>query len=96
VRALHLFDPAPFTIVEETHSFECLVCGADTNTIDEYYALHDDVWRSVNPDVAGMLCIGCVEARLGRSLTRDDFTTSPVNRDSRWPRSDRLVARLAA
>jgi hypothetical protein len=38
------------------------------------------------------LCVGCVELRLGRELTREDFTAAPVN----WSegKSDRLARRL--
>ena len=41
-----------------------------------------------------MLCIGCLQARLGRPLTQADFTRAPVNQDPRSQRSERLHALL--
>jgi hypothetical protein len=53
----------------------CLDCGLDTVTAREYYLLCDDVWAEtrVGPQ-EGVLCIGCVEGRLGRRLNSRDFT----------------------
>jgi hypothetical protein len=75
-------------------SFACLDSGTDTNRINEYYVVNNELWLSVNPADAGMLCIGCLEKRLGRRLTPDDFEDAPVNT---WPtlhRSRRLLDRL--
>ena len=56
-----------------THDrFNCLDCGQDTAQLHEYYMLRDDLWRQINPTIDGMLCIGCVEKRLGRRLQRGD------------------------
>lgn len=41
--------------------------------------LRDNVWRQANPEYEGMLCIGCVEKRLRRKLTPDDFSNYPIN-----------------
>ncbi|HEY6039106.1 MAG TPA: hypothetical protein VIV58_32715 [Kofleriaceae bacterium] len=60
-------------------SFDCLACAKDTCDF-EYYMVHDPLWRSVVPDGAGMLCFDCIEARLGRNLTRADFTSARINR----------------
>lgn len=38
------------------------------------YRLLDELWARVNPAIEGMLCLECVEKRLGRQLTPDDFT----------------------
>lgn len=70
----------------------CVDCGVDTGEVHEYYMVADDLWAAAG-DVPGMLCIGCLETRLGRMLTRDDFTGAPVNADL-WPQSSRLRARL--
>lgn len=37
----------------------------------------DQVWDSVAN--RGMLCIGCLEQRLGRMLHARDFTDAPIN-----------------
>jgi hypothetical protein len=50
-----------------------LDCDADTDAINEFYLLHDRLWRRVNPAEAGMLCLSCCEQRLGRKLRRADF-----------------------
>jgi hypothetical protein len=75
-------------------AFSCLDCGVDTLAIGECYALHRAVWLEANPIDEGMLCIGCVEGRLGRQLTAADFMEAIINcaRDRR--RSARLRSRL--
>jgi len=74
--------------------FACLDCETCTNCTGEYYMVHDHVWLSANPRDHGMLCIWCLERRLGRVLTKDDFTAAPVN--SIWGQfgSTRLKNRL--
>jgi len=71
----------------------CLDCEQDTQEMREYYMVQDDLWKTVNPDVDGMLCVGCLETRLGRTLTPADFTEAPCNTE--FPHSPRLQARLA-
>lgn len=78
--------------------WSCADCGVDTDNVDgqgrdEYYMLHRDLWLEINPNDAGHLCIGCVENRLGRRLTRADFTDAPVNTNPRRA-SARLTSRL--
>jgi hypothetical protein len=75
--------------------FLCLGCGVDTGLIDEYYVVTKEVWLSANRYDHGMLCIGCLEKRLGRKLAPDDFIDCPVNMDhARCPKSARLLSRL--
>lgn len=57
----------------------CLDCGTLTWLIGEYYMLQDRVWSEANPAGKGMLCIGCLEHRLGRRLEPSDFTGAPIN-----------------
>jgi hypothetical protein len=57
----------------------CMDCSVDTLAAGEYYALKDQLWRRINPLVIGMLCLSCVEDRLGRSLWSGDFARAPVN-----------------
>jgi hypothetical protein len=78
----------------------CVDCGFDTFVGGEYYAVHDAVWKAACEaaprlhDGGGLLCIGCLERRLGRELTRDDFIIdNPLNQDSRRL-SDRIRDRL--
>jgi hypothetical protein len=72
----------------------CRDCGVDTVAIGEYYMVNNDVWLSAGMQIGsakGMLCIGCLEARLGRKLTPSDF---PLWRINEAPsRSERFKAR---
>lgn len=48
----------------------------------EWYMLHDHVWAQTGmPPTGGhYLCLGCVEARIGRPLTGADLTSEqPIN-----------------
>jgi hypothetical protein len=51
--------------------------------------VRDAVWQAARM-TDGYLCIGCLEKRLGREPTPDDFTAAPVNFASKWD-----TARLA-
>jgi hypothetical protein len=57
----------------------CMDCRKNTHASKEYYALKDTVWRRINPLILGMLCLECAEDRLGRSLSRSDFSAAPIN-----------------
>ncbi len=72
--------------------WKCLDCGVDTGKIGEHYFIHTHLWlRAVN-SIKGMLCIACLEKRLGRQLTRADFTDAYINKSG--IRSERLMSRL--
>lgn len=63
--------------------FMCKDCGIDTSPfgIDEYYMVHDEVWEQSGMDgLGGMLCLECLEARIGRYLEVADFTNIPMNK----------------
>jgi hypothetical protein len=76
--------------------FACGKCGFDTLNNHEYYMLKDEIWLIANDGSSkGMLCIGCVEETLGRTLTKNDFTTAPVNGYTFFSlKSPRLADRL--
>ena len=88
---------------DDFSDFECIDCGVNTMFNDEYYMLLDDIWEN---DLGlhsheGMMCIGCVESRLGRRLTSEDFADVPLNSltspySAHWTKSDRLVDRLTS
>jgi hypothetical protein len=77
----------------------CKDCGTDTTPPEgarEDYKVHDELWRAAGmPEEDGdvYLCVGCLEKRLGRELTAEDFTSCPVNNVSP-EQSHRLRARL--
>lgn len=82
----------------EAPEFICKGCGFHTLYGNEYYMVTDEVWLKANRgSEEGMLCIGCVEAEIGRNLTGADFSTAPINDIARFPyKSERLIARLTA
>lgn len=79
---------------------KCLDCKEDTSAagLREYYVVHDDVWLEAQPERHGMLCVGCLETRLARRLTPNDFQDCVVNEwNLKIPScaSDRLLSRVA-
>jgi hypothetical protein len=58
----------------------CADCGNDTLP-HEQYMLFDAVWAQAGGG-DGFLCVGCLEDRLDRRLTPDDFLAVPLNDDS--------------
>jgi hypothetical protein len=88
----------------------CTECGVDTIALGEYYMVKPNVWERAgllptNQRTAParrtsgteILCVGCLERRLGRTLVASDFTAAPVNNPARRVAiSDRLRDRLTA
>jgi hypothetical protein len=79
---------------EQRKAFVCLGCGQNTSDMDEYYMVYDDVWLKAHPKRDGMLCVGCLENRLGRELNGTDFTRAPINCGIFFGQSERLRERL--
>jgi len=83
----------------------CCGCGVNIHEAHEYYHVHNGVWAEAGACKRSLLCIGCLEDRLGRELTRADFSDAGVNHDEyyRYPvgtrqrriRSARFADRLA-
>lgn len=73
--------------------FDCKDCSLDTTS--EYYAVNSSLWKIANPEIDGMLCIGCLEYRLGQKLIASDFTDAPINFMYIDRKSERLKNRLA-
>lgn len=61
--------------------YPCADCGVSTFDIGEYYMVQDDIWKHVwkGRRRRPFLCIGCLEARLGRMLVASDFMDARVN-----------------
>jgi hypothetical protein len=58
---------------------ECMDCGFDIGSEPgHYYMLQADLWASINPRIEGMLCIPCLERRLGRKVCDDDLQSLPL------------------
>lgn len=94
-------------------TFRCKDCDINTSDIDEYYTLWNELWWKVtghykkfneikfydfcNSREDYMLCIGCVENRLGRKLKPKDFPSNPLNKQNKkgYPNSSaRLYKRI--
>jgi hypothetical protein len=73
--------------------FVCVDCSANTCDLNEYYMVQDHVWgveAGMQPG-GGMLYIGCLEQRIGRTLGPSDFTGAPAN--FIFKQSERLASR---
>jgi hypothetical protein len=57
--------------------------------------VHNHIWEEFGPDGgAGLLCIGCLETRMGRELWSGDFSHCLLNLFNDPDKSDRLESRL--
>ena len=74
--------------------FRCVDCKINTAKIGEYYVVQDKVWAAANID-QGMLCVGCLDFRLGQQLTPQDFKDCQLNKNQHQ-KSARLLCRLGA
>lgn len=64
---------------QEKAIWQCKDCKIDTYQGDKnYYMVRKDIWEAHGAD-KGMLCIDCLEQRLGRPLKGVDFTNAPIN-----------------
>ena len=72
----------------------CNECGVNVIEIGEYYMLNPDIWeRQLGLGWTDNLCLGCLEARLGRKISPSDMCSFP---SYPWmmPSSIRLKHRL--
>lgn len=58
----------------------CLDCKVDTGKIGEHYMLIEETWQLAHKSNQGMLCVDCLESRIGRRLVASDFNDSHINR----------------
>jgi hypothetical protein len=60
----------------------------------ELYRVHPWVWEKAGlADDGGCLCIGCLERRIERPLTSDDFDPGDAFNSPTWPCTPRLAER---
>lgn len=74
--------------------FLCLDCRIDTGRIHEHYFIETSLWLSAVGSIVGMLCIGCLETRLGRQLVANDFPDVTINNPRFEAKSQRLMSRM--
>lgn len=73
----------------------CVDCTEDVVAGREMYMVTHALWRASGlPHNGGYLCIGCLEARVGRTLRGSDFTDVPLNDPAHS--SPRMSSRLVA
>jgi len=56
----------------------CDDCGKTVIDRADYYMIKDELWSEFGNE-KGMLCLACMEKRLGREITHDDLTNCAVN-----------------
>ena len=98
-----------FEITPITLFSRCKDCPRSVGLMGEWCMLRNSVWESVWPGTGQkssrtkmpmkhFLCIGCIEQRLGRRLTRQDFDMRSKHNyprpDRQFPMSRRLRGRL--
>mgnify|MGYP001002757325 CR=1 FL=1 len=53
----------------KTVNWNCEDCGKNTDNGTDYYMVEDDIWAKYGPDdKKDLLCISCLERRMGRPL----------------------------
>ena len=70
----------------------CLDCRVDTLRNGEWYMVKDEVWPLPKHLKEVFLCIGCIESRIGRRLSQEDFYLCPGM--AIWTFSKRLEERF--
>jgi hypothetical protein len=68
----------------------CDDCGVDTIDIRECFMVDDKIW----PKGATFLCLDCLEKRIGRTLTSNDFIACPLNEQDYEFQSPKLMLRI--
>lgn len=72
----------------------CLDCKVDTGKCNEHYFVNTDLWLKAVGSKIGMLCVGCLEIRIGRRLNKSDFPEVTINSPKHAKMSQRLLDRI--
>lgn len=75
--------------------FICLDCKRDTGRLKEFYYVRLDLWLAAAGSKDGMLCIYCLENRIGRHLVPADFTDATINDPRYSEMSELLLSRIS-
>lgn len=69
---------------KELNHWACKDCGKDTWVdLKDYYMVEDKTWDKYGlGKKCGMLCINCLEQRLGHKLGTHEITFCPLNLDN--------------
>lgn len=79
---ISILDDLAVELYNKKHSVcFCMDCGYNTLLSNhDYYMVRDRVWDAHVETTEGMLCVSCLEWRMGRNLVFEDFTDCPLNR----------------
>jgi hypothetical protein len=76
----------------------CLDCNVNVVSAGHYCMLKTRVWRQTGVGswhFIGVLCLDCIERRLGRHLQRDDFAIARTKADRRlWTLGQPMLPRV--
>lgn len=73
--------------------WNCVDCNENTKL--EHYFTNAEVWfNEAKMPETGMLCIGCLEKRINRTLNKNDFTSAHINNPRRYAMTTRLADRI--
>jgi len=71
----------------------CVDCSR--NTKFEHYFVNNVVWFDLaGMPEDGMLCVRCIEQRIGRRLSKNDFTDAHINNPKTNSMTDLLRSRI--
>ncbi len=74
------------------HYGECLDCGICTHSSGDVYMVTAEVWAAGGLTPAGgLLCVACLEVRLGRPLEPGDLPPLPINSPHRTRRQSQRL-----
>jgi len=75
--------------------WNCVDCNRCTKL--EHYFVKSEIWFiSAGMSEKGMLCIDCIEVRIGRQLNSFDFTEAHINNPKTNSMTDKLRNRIGA
>ena len=70
-------EDATVAMMAREDQFRCVDCRKDTNKSGEYYTVKDEVWATSGlAPHGGMLCLRCLEKRIGRELNVEELWRS--------------------
>ena len=73
----------------------CADCSVETYSIGQGYMVEHSIAAQAGIGRHdGYLCIGCLERRLGRKLTHDDFMDVPINTMTEFYRPGRTTLQI--
>lgn len=63
----------------EKKNWSCLDCGKDCIKDDkDYYMIQHELWMNLVGSHEGMLCMNCLETRLGHKLRKEEILSCPL------------------